>query len=85
MLGMSKLNSEDLVRCVLIVVALALLAYLVYNYLNEQQTANQNNVVVPNNNNNNNVVVESFDDHEDVNEALVDEPEQREEFFKLWR
>lgn len=79
---MSKLKSEDLVRCVLIVVALLLLGYLVYNYLNEQQSTQAPPNVVPNNNNVNDVV-ESFDAHEDdnvdVDEAFgAHEPEVHE-------
>lgn len=79
---MSKLKSEDLVRCVLIVVALLLLGYLVYNYLNEQQTP-QTTVSASNNSNssNNNVVVESFDAHgdDDLDEAFgAHEPEVHE-------
>jgi hypothetical protein len=76
---MSKLKSEDLVRCVLIVVALLLLGYLVYNYLNEQQTPKAPVVVA--NNSNNNVVVESFDAHgdDDLDEAFgAHEPEVHE-------
>ena len=79
---MSKLKSEDLVRCVLIVVALLLLGYLVYNYLNEQQTP-QTTVSASNNSNssNNNVVVENFDAHgdDDLDEAFgAHEPEVHE-------
>lgn len=82
---MSKLNSEDVVRCVLIVVALLLLGYLVYNYLNEQQaTQAPPPSAVPNNLNNNDNVVESFDAHEDdddMNEAFgAHEPEVNEAF-----